>query len=238
MKKIFLILMLYSLSTLACGDDSSPEPPGTPHNAIWLMGGQSNMANTHLFSNINVTVLDYLLGWRKYYNGEFPEIPVRFSQEMKTLGKSVSIAPTAIPATSLNCWMSGHACFNRTIAPLQGNTIKGIVFWQGEHDAADCTGVLASTYGQRLTSMIEGWRTFFGRQIPFIIVQLENDNVNFCGNGDTYFNMISDAQASVANSVPLVSLVTIKDITYGEHHPIYAYPEIAKRIAAAALATY
>ncbi len=57
--------------------------------------------------------------------------------------------------------------FNGMIAPLTNFSIVGAIWYQGESN----TGT-ASTYSRLFTSMIEGWRSSWHKELPFYFVQL------------------------------------------------------------------
>ena len=212
---IFLFVFLS-----ACGGGSSSEAP-VIESPVWIASGQSNMA----------MMLDgHLAG-----PGEMPALPGYFIDYMHQSGQSVTVIPTAIGATSLECWQMGGPCFETKIRPLKGKVLAGVLWWQGEAEAEACDGT-ADTYGTRLQHLIESWRVFFNSPgLPFYVVQLgtlptsaDIDPAVECGQGPGFWlnkwNAVKSGQATVAH-------VTTSDITYGDTiHPIYAYSEIARRV--------
>ena len=61
-------------------------------------------------------------------------------------------------------------CFNAMIAPLLNYTIKGVIWYQGESNAAYPDG-----YTKKFASMITDWREKWNEgNFPFLFVQLPN----------------------------------------------------------------
>ena len=63
------------------------------------------------------------------------------------------------------------ALYNGMIAPLIPYSLRGVLWYQGE---ANATGTRAEAYRRLLPHMVAGWRTDFGNDFPFYLVQLAN----------------------------------------------------------------
>ncbi len=61
--------------------------------------------------------------------------------------------------------------YNAMIAPLAPYTLRGALWYQGEANAKRYD---ASLYGLQLRMMIANWRALWGREMPFLWVQLPN----------------------------------------------------------------
>lgn len=92
--------------------------------------------------------------------------------------------------------------FNSMIAPLTNFSITGAIWYQGESN----TGT-AFTYHQLFSSMIQSWRNEWGKQFPFLFVQLApyaywNKNIGA---------LLREAQAETLD-VPGTGMVVTTDI--------------------------
>lgn len=79
-----------------------------------------------------------------------------------------TMSPPPLNQDSLNCTAS-TVLYNGMIAPLVPLAMKGVIWYQGEANAGR-----GQQYRTLLPTMIEGWRTQFGQQFPFLVVQLAN----------------------------------------------------------------
>lgn len=60
--------------------------------------------------------------------------------------------------------------FNAMVAPFTGNSVKGIIWYQGEADVS-----IADLYQQKMNDLITSWRDEWNNEeLPFIYVQLPN----------------------------------------------------------------
>jgi sialate O-acetylesterase len=65
--------------------------------------------------------------------------------------------------------MAPGALFNGVIAPLVPYSVRGVLWYQGERNAA---GPLTHFYGVQLRTLVEEWRARWGQQLYFAWVQL------------------------------------------------------------------
>lgn len=63
------------------------------------------------------------------------------------------------------------ALYNGMIAPLVPYALRGVLWYQGE---ANASGARAEAYRRLLPLMITSWRSDFGSELPFYLVQLAN----------------------------------------------------------------
>jgi sialate O-acetylesterase len=94
---------------------------------------------------------------------------------------------------------------NAMIAPLLPYGLKGVLWYQGESNAAD-----AGQYQALLTALMHDWRREFGAEIPFLIVELPNfGNPSIAPAASDWANLreaqrravLSDAHAALAVSI-------------------------------------
>ncbi len=121
--------------------------------------------------------------------------------------------------------------YNGKIHPLTPMTIEGVIWYQGESNARR-----GAHYAHSLTKMIEGWREAFGRQFPFLIVQLANfgpPTIEDHRLGS--FPLVREAQEKVAENVPGAGIITAVDI--GDARQIHPgnKQEVGRRLAQLAL---
>lgn len=219
MKKILFLSLLLS----GCGDSGSSQP----EDPIWIVAGQSNSIISEPFTGIEVRAITSS-GETVYRTGNFPGVATRFALH---LGDPL-IAPVGVSGTALSCWQVGGVCF-AGMSHLYGRRVAGVLWWQGEADAQDCTGELSARYQAQLSRMINDWRVWFGQNMPFIVIEIENgryDPVANCDQEPEYWETVRSAQHAVAKADNHVYLIQTTDITYGDtNHPTYAYDEIARR---------
>ena len=111
----------------------------------------------------------------------------------------------------------------REIIPV---TLTGILFYQGEEDAAQ-----TNHYDVLLTLLILSWRkAFLDPGLPFLFVQLPMWIER--GTPDTYrWAMLRKAQAAVRDTVPDTGMVCLMDQgEYGNIHPVVKRP-VGERLA-------
>ena len=110
--------------------------------------------------------------------------------------------------------------YSSKIAPLVPAAIKGIAWYQGESNADDMRE--ATQYRTLLPTLIKDWRTKFGEQTPFYVVQLANFKApdNGAPKNDPWPNT-REAQSKAAQSLPNTHLIVTIDL--GEANNVH-YP--------------
>ena len=107
--------------------------------------------------------------------------------------------------------------YNALVAPIKGDDIEGVVWYQGESNASR-----AENYADLLKSLIASWREHFGKpDLPFYIVELaafehsERETAQTSG-----WVRVQDAQRQVCEEVPGVYLVPNRDLgEWNDIHP-------------------
>ena len=93
----------------------------------------------------------------------------RWLKERSAATKAGQPAPKApVPFKNLRV-MAPAGLFNARIAPLVPYTMRGVIWYQGERNAA---GPLTTLYGEQLKTLIHDWRARWGDEFYFAWVQL------------------------------------------------------------------
>jgi sialate O-acetylesterase len=127
---------------------------------------------------------------------------------------------------------STSACYNGLLHPLLPMAVRGVIWYQGEHNANGDWN-----YAETLESLIADWRAGFGQpDLPFYIVQLCSLKMYF-GNPTTW-PAIREAQLQVHQHVKNTGLVVTTDL-YNWNAPSDIHPnkkqEVGHRLALWAL---
>ncbi len=119
------------------------------------------------------------------------------------------------------------ALYNGMIAPLQRLPIRGVIWYQGEGDAA-----FPEHYATLFPALIRSWRAAWGRELPFLFVQLSN----FGGRPKEDWAPLREVQRAVAQTVPNTAMVVSLDVgDKDDIHPKRKQP-VGERLARAARA--
>jgi sialate O-acetylesterase len=119
------------------------------------------------------------------------------------------------------------ALYNGMIAPLRRLPIRGIIWYQGETDAA-----FPERYATLFPAMIRSWRQAFGRDLPIIFVQLSS----FGGRPKEDWAPLREVQRVVAQTVPNTAMIVSLDVgDKDDIHPKRKQP-VGERLARAARA--
>jgi sialate O-acetylesterase len=97
--------------------------------------------------------------------------------------------------------------YNAMIAPIIDFSIKGILWYQGESNVKR-----AYQYHSLFKRLIQDWRLHFKQQeLPFLFVQLANNNPTVSIPGQSYWAELREAQA-MALSLPETGMITAIDL--------------------------
>jgi sialate O-acetylesterase len=121
--------------------------------------------------------------------------------------------------------------FYGMVAPLRPLVPSGVIWYQGESNVDN-----AGAYEPLLDSLVEDWRHYFGRKLPFIIVQLPNYGAVAPAPVESGWAMLRNAQQRVAIRDAQVGMVVTQDLGLDNNlHPPrkYAVAERAVRVAQA-----
>ncbi|HEY5311990.1 MAG TPA: sialate O-acetylesterase [Pirellulales bacterium] len=118
--------------------------------------------------------------------------------------------------------------YNGMIAPLIPYSLRGAIWYQGEHNTSRLE--LAELYGQQLPLLVEDWRSRWGSDFPFAWVQLPNlDRKDFRP-------LVRDAMLQSLRVKNTGMAVTIDIGEPGDNHPKNKQ-EVGRRLALWALGT-
>lgn len=119
--------------------------------------------------------------------------------------------------------------YNQMICPVIPYAVAGTIWYQGE---SNCN--FAETYGFLMKTLIESWRTDFGKDMPFYFVQIAPHRYNNTKNGPA---MLREQQEFVSKLVPNTGMVVVSDLVddVNNIHPINKQ-DVGKRLANMALA--
>ena len=139
-------------------------------------------------------------------------------------------SPDAIVLAGIYSGENPGGLWRRLIQPVQGFTISGALWYQGERNSKAGTQN-AETYDQLLATMITSWREAWGQgDFRFLVVQLPS----FARGGDNWA-IIQKSQAAAVSMVPNADYVDISDLPDGGLHPMDKKP-VGERLAAKAFA--
>lgn len=118
---------------------------------------------------------------------------------------------------------------NAMISPLEGYTLAGVAWYQGESDTYDGRG-----YRALLEGLIADWRGRFSADLPFVIVQLAGFGAHASEPADNGWADLRESQRLVALADPRTVIAAAHDL--GEIHDIHPpnKQELARRMALAA----
>jgi sialate O-acetylesterase len=131
-------------------------------------------------------------------------------------------------------WGNGpHMNWNGMVAPLVGYSVRGSIWYQGESNASQ-----PEAYKWVLGSMIKSWHKAWGKEFPFIIVQLPRymaRKPELAVEVDASWSRLRESMEWIADNVP--GAMQSVNIDLGEEkdiHPKDKLP-IGERLAAVAL---
>lgn len=122
----------------------------------------------------------------------------------KAAGKAFARAKPRLPEGPGSRWLPA-GIYNGMIAPLVPYTLRGVLWYQGETNAARHT-----EYASLFTAMIKQWRADFARELPFYFVQLANFESGAGNRGDSWA-YLREAQAR-ALKLPATGMAVTIDI--------------------------
>ncbi len=121
--------------------------------------------------------------------------------------------------------------FNGMISPILPMTIKGAIWYQGEHNAGR-----AYQYRMLFPNMIQDWRKHFNQgDFPFIFVQLANFYKAEELPIESEWAELREAQSMTLNSSPNTSMAVIIDVGNADDIHPKNKQDVGKRLAIAAL---
>ena len=119
--------------------------------------------------------------------------------------------------------------YNAMIAPLTAFDISGALWYQGESNTGR-----AADYQALMTALIGSWRAAWGKDFPFLIVQLPNFMARRPQPSESSWAEFREAQLKTL-AVPNTALVTTIDLGEADNIHPKNKTEVGRRLALAAL---
>lgn len=119
--------------------------------------------------------------------------------------------------------------YNGMIAPLGHYTFRGALWYQGESNTGE-----PKTYQSLLTALLADWRNQFGKDLPFLIVQLPNYGERNSTPVESGWAEVREAERLTVAKDPHAGLAVTIDIGNPNNlHPVNKQ-DVGKRLARAA----
>jgi sialate O-acetylesterase len=116
--------------------------------------------------------------------------------------------------------------YNAMIAPLGPTPLSGILWYQGESNTNE-----ADRYAPLLRGLIADWRSQFGAETPFLIVQLPGYGPAATAPEESDWALLREAQRRVAEETPHTGLAVTIDLGDRRNlHPVVKQ-EVGRRLA-------
>lgn len=172
--------------------------------------------------------------WRSVSPDEFADIEKTYReyqyqrdqvhpQAVKAAKAQGTVIPPEPKMPQRRCHDCPSALHNGMIAPLQPYSIRGVTWYQGESNSGQ-----PKPYEKLLPAMIADWRGIWGKELPFLFVQLAPHR-----NTHPAFR---EAQFSIWQKTPRTAMVVTTDVGDAENiHPTSKRP-VGERLALAARA--
>ncbi len=172
--------------------------------------------------------------WQEVPAGEFARIGAAYAEfqrqrdqvhpvavrEAKAQGKPVPPPPVA---PKLRCHDAPSALHNGMIDPLQPFPIRGAIWYQGESNSGQ-----PRPYEKLLPAMIADWRKVWGKDLPFLFVQLASYRATHPA--------FREAQQRIWQNTPHTAMAVTTDVGDSANiHPVRKRP-VGERLALAARA--
>jgi hypothetical protein len=144
-------------------------------------------------------------------------------------GTTVGLIMCARGSTAITAWTPGHAVYDacKKAVHYAGGEVAGIVFLQGEHEAADSSG--GEIWAHGFAKSVKAFEHDFG-PTPFVLGQTPNlDPLR-----SPYQQQVRDAQAAAAAAHPEITLVPTTDLpVVGVHLTLSSEKALGTRMAEA-----
>jgi sialate O-acetylesterase len=116
--------------------------------------------------------------------------------------------------------------YNGMIAPLGQTPVRGVVWYQGESDAWQ-----ANEYARLLPAMLDDWRSRFGSETPFFIVQLPGFGPAATRPQASDWARLREVQRRVAAASPNLALAVTIDLGARDFMHPTSKPQVGHRLA-------
>jgi Carbohydrate esterase, sialic acid-specific acetylesterase len=228
----------------ATGSAGTPLP--TP-DEVFVLAGQSNMLGRGFPLSDGASSDPHLLVWRTKAwkvaldplgdkkvaeNGVGPGMTFGLGALQHLQPETVGVVMCAVGGTTISKWLPGRSVYTDCIDQVHaaGGHIDGIIFLQGESDATNQSD--AEAWAKRFSSVLKGFRTDLGTDVPFVIGQIGK----ITASGFGYQKTVRSQQATAATAHPGLAMITTKDLPTGSdglHFSVDSYRTIGKRFATA-----
>jgi hypothetical protein len=147
-----------------------------------------------------------------YNNGHSPFL--RFAADLqRELGHPIGLIPGALGGSPLEAWHPERGPLFRNLLEMArraGGQVKGMVWYQGETDAAPGT---AFDYLERFLASAAGWRKALNRpDLPILTVQLARYRSERPGEEDEEWSQVREAQRQAARRDGRIAVVPALDL--------------------------
>ncbi len=115
--------------------------------------------------------------------------------------------------------------YNAMIAPLQNYTIKGALWYQGESNTAK-----PDEYFELMKTLIADWRSGWGKEFPFLYVQLPGFMDEKKEPGNSNWATLRDGQAKLLSVKNTAMAVTLDLGEWNDIHPLNK-KDVGERLA-------
>jgi sialate O-acetylesterase len=115
--------------------------------------------------------------------------------------------------------------YNAMIAPLQNYTIKGALWYQGESNTGK-----PDEYFDLMKTLIADWRSGWGKEFPFLYVQLPGFMEEKQEPGNSHWASLRDGQAKLLSGRNTAMVVALDLGEWNDIHPVNK-KDIGKRLA-------
>ncbi len=137
--------------------------------------------------------------------------------------KSGAVVPAA-PSSTFVRWKPG-GLFNKMISPLVAFPIKGVLWYQGESNTSR-----PNEYAAVMKALIADWRAQWGRDLPFLFVQLPNYMEVVATPTESEWAQLREAQRQTLQVPNTAMAVAIDAGEFNDIHPLNK-EVIGKRLA-------
>ena len=163
-----------------------------------------------------------------------PKLPADIEPYSAAYAEAVAVHIDARGGPDAKAFHHASAAYNSLMAPVFPYAVRGVLWYQGEHNGGD------HHYELKLKALIADWRMRFGQKdLPFIIAQLP-----YWRTADpAVWELVREAQLQVSQTVPKTAMAVTIDLAdkdgdgygMGEIHPKRKL-EVGQRMAVAARA--
>jgi sialate O-acetylesterase len=116
--------------------------------------------------------------------------------------------------------------YNAMVAPLKNHAIKGALWYQGESNTGR-----ADEYYRLMAALIGDWRSIWGKDLPFFIVQLANFMEPALLQQHSGWAALRDVQRRLSQDLPHTALAVTIDLgEWNDIHPLNK-KDVGKRLA-------